>query len=116
VGKFHGLVEFGAKLMKKVLAILSLYVPQSWLSTTYIVERISILADDPHTCEHEWDVVAGILSTMELQVQCRKCAAYSEVPNPSKEEWGSCAGAMENPYPWEDKSRIRYYQIDDTIH
>lgn len=102
--------------MKKFLAILSLFVPQSWLSTSYIVERIHILADDPDTCEHEWDVVAGILSTVELQVQCRKCATYSEVPNPTKEEWAACYGAMENPYPWEDTSRIRYYQTDGTVH
>lgn len=102
--------------MKKILATLSLFVPQSWLSTSYIVERISILADDPDICEHDWNVVAGILSTVELQVQCRKCATYSEVPNPTKKEWEDCAGAMENPYPWEDTSRIRYYQIDETIH
>ena len=102
--------------MREIVAILSLFVPQSWLSTAYIGERISILAGDPDSCEHEWDVVAGILSTVELQVQCRKCATFSEVPNPTKEEWDACAGAMANPYPWEDKSRIRYYQVDNTIH
>ena len=102
--------------MRKIVAILSLFVPQSWLSTAYIGERISILAGDPDSCEHEWDVVAGILSDVELQVQCRKCATFSEVPNPTKEEWDACAGAMANPYPWEDKSRIRYYQVDNTIH
>ena len=102
--------------MKKFFAYLSLFIPQSLLSTKYIFERVSLLADDPATCDHEWDVVAGILNTVELQVQCRKCATYSEVPSPTKEEWDACYGAMENPYPWEDKSCIRYYQVDDAIH
>lgn len=101
-------------IMKKFFAYLSLYIPQSLLSTRYIVERVSLLADDPATCDHEWDVVAGILDMVELQVQCRKCATYSEVPSPSKEEWVACAGAMENPYPWKDKTRIRFYQLDGT--
>jgi hypothetical protein len=102
--------------MKKILAYLSFFVPQSLLSTEYIVSRIGVLAADPATCDHEWDVVAGILSTVELQVQCRKCATYSEVPAPSKEEWNACYGAMENPYPWTDKSRIRFYFVDGEIH
>lgn len=103
-------------VLNKILAYLSLFIPQSFLSTNYIVDRIGLLADDPATCEHEWDVVAGILSTVELQVQCRKCATYSEVPNPSKEEWNACYGAMENPYPWSDKTRIRLYFIDGKVH
>lgn len=102
--------------MRKVFAYLSLLIPQSLLSTKYIVERIQYLVDDPTTCDHDWDVVAGILSTIELQVQCKKCATYSEVPNPSKEEWDACYGAMENPYPWDDKSRIRFYHDDGTVH
>ncbi|GLT08232.1 hypothetical protein GCM10007928_04630 [Sulfitobacter porphyrae] len=106
----------GTYAKKKFIAYLSLFVPQSLLSTKYIVERVSLLADDPATCDHEWDVVACISNTVELQVQCRKCATYSEVPDPTKEEWETSHGAMEIPYPWEDKSRIRYYHIDDTIH
>lgn len=102
--------------LKIILAYLSLFIPQSFLSTAYIVERVNYLADNPATCEHEWDVVAGILSTVELQVQCRKCATYSEVPNPSQDEWAACSDAMENPYPWEDHSRIRYYFVDEAIH
>lgn len=102
--------------MKEILAYLSLLIPHSLLSTKFIIERSKYLLDDPATCEHEWDVVAGILSTVELQVQCRKCGIYSEVPNPSKEEWDACYNAMENPYPWDDKSRIRYYLVNDTVH
>lgn len=100
--------------MKKFFAYLSLLIPQSLLSTKYIVERVALLADDPSNCDHEWDVVAGILDTVELQVQCRKCAIYSEVPNPTEEEWEACYGAMKAPYLWEDKSRIRYYRVEDT--
>ncbi|WP_136444168.1 hypothetical protein [Pacificoceanicola onchidii] len=103
-------------MLKKTRALLSLLVPQSWLSTAYITERLSILMDDPATCEHDWYVVAGILDTVELQVQCMKCGTYSEVPEPTQEEWNACAGAMENPYPWEDTSRIRYYQTDEAAH
>lgn len=99
--------------MKVIFAYLSFLVPQSFLSTAYMVERIKILAADPVTCEHEWDVVAGILNAVELQVQCRKCAIYSEVPDPSKDEWAACYGAMENPYPWKDHSRIRYYFVEE---
>ncbi len=102
--------------MKMLLAYLSLYIPQSLLTSKYMAERIQLLAADPDTCEHEWDVVACILSTVELQVQCRKCATYSEVLNPSKEEWAASYDAMENPYPWEDLSRIRLYQVDDVVH
>lgn len=99
--------------MKKMLAYLSLLIPQSYLSTSYLHNRLQFLLADPTTCDHEWEVVAGILNTVELQVQCQKCATYSEVPNPSKEEWDACAYAMENSYPWNDKSRIRFYFDDE---
>lgn len=102
-----------ALLMKKILAYLSLLIPPSLLSTKYIFYRLQFFLDDPTTCDHEWEVVAGILNTVELQVQCQKCATYSEVPNPSLEEWDACADAMENSYPWGDKSRIRFY-FDDA--
>jgi len=95
--------------MKKILAHLSLFIPQSFLSTNYISYRLQFFLADPATCDHEWEVVAGIWNTVELQVQCQKCATYSEVPNPSIEEWDACADAMENSYPWHDKSRIRFY-------
>lgn len=98
--------------MRKLLAHLSLFVPQSLLSTKYLLERLDYLLDDPSTCDHDWDVVAGITSTVELQVQCRKCATYSEVPDPSKEEWTEAAHAMVSPYPWHDKSRVRYHLED----
>jgi hypothetical protein len=91
----------------RVLAYISLLVPSSWLPTKYLFARLKYFAADPATCEHEWEVVAGILSTIELQVQCRKCIIYGEVPNPSEEEWGAAYGAMENPYPWLDRSRVR---------
>jgi len=94
--------------MQRFLAMLSLFIPQSLLSTAFIMKRLQYFAEDPETCSHEWDVVAGILSTVELQVQCRKCFIYGEVPNPSKEEWDSCYGAMENPYPWDDASRVKF--------
>ncbi len=103
-------------VLNKILAYLSFFIPQSLLSTNYIVARIGILADDPSTCDHEWYVVAGILNTVELQVQCKKCATYSVVPNPSKEEWEACYGAMENPYLWDDKTRISFYFDDGKIH
>lgn len=103
-------------VLNKILAHLSLFIPQSLLSTNYIVSRIGLLVDDPSTCDHEWYVVAGILSTVELQVQCRKCATYSEVPSPSKEEWDACYDAMENPYLWDDKMRIRFYFGDGKVH
>ena len=94
-------------IVGRMLAYLSLWVPNSWLSTKYLFARLKYFAADPATCEHEWDVVASILSTVELQVQCRKCFTYGEVPNPSKEEWGASYGAMENPYPWLDRTRVR---------
>ncbi|GGX56639.1 hypothetical protein GCM10007385_26760 [Tateyamaria omphalii] len=96
--------------MKKLVARLSFLVPTSWLSTAYLFERIDILSADAATCDHEWHVVASILSSVELQVHCYKCNTYSEVPDPSKKEWDESYNAMENPYPWRDHSRIRYYQ------
>ncbi len=102
--------------MKKLLAYLSLIVPQSLLTTKYLLERIPLLAADPSTCDHEWDVVASISSTVELQVQCRKCAIYSEIPDPTEQEWDASYGAMATPYPWEEKSRIRHYQANGPIH
>ena len=95
-----------------MLAYLSFLVPQSFLSTAYMNQRIEYLKDDPATCDHNWEVVASILSTAELQVQCIKCATYSEVSDPSEEEWADAYDAMENPYPWTDKSRIGFY-LDD---
>ena len=102
--------------MKKFLAYLSLIVPQSLLTTKYIVERIPLLAADPSTCDHEWDVVASISTTVELQVQCRKCAINSAIPDPAEQEWGASYGAIENPYPWEDKSRIRHDLNNGPLH
>ena len=92
--------------MEKLLATLSLFIPQSLLSSRYIQRRLELFADDSTDCEHEWYVVAGILSTGSLQVQCVRCASFSEVDNPSLDEWERCAGAMENPYPWEDAERV----------
>ncbi|WP_346910714.1 hypothetical protein [uncultured Roseibium sp.] len=105
--------------MKKLLAYLSLLIPHSLLPSSYIHKRLEYLLDDPATCTHEWDVVAGILNGengVELQVQCHNCGTYSEVPDPTIEEWEACADAMENPYPWTDLSRIRYYFVDGTVH
>jgi len=99
-----------------MLAYLSFFVPQSILTTKYIVERVGILAANPATCEHDWYVVASILSTTELQVQCQLCATFSEIPSPSKAEWDTAFGAIENPYPWKDLSRIRYYIVNDSVH
>jgi hypothetical protein len=93
--------------VKKVLVYLSLLVPASLLSTKYLFDRIELLPDDPENCDQDWMVIAGILNTVELQVQCAKCASYSKVPNPTKEEWDACAGAVENPNPWEDKTPVR---------
>lgn len=99
--------------MKKFFAYLSLLVPNSLLSTAYMFDRLQYFASDPKTCDHTWDVVASIVNTVELQVQCNKCLTYSEVPDPSEEEWGASYGAMEDPYPWADKKRIRYYFSSD---
>ena len=98
---------------RKLIAYLSFLVPQSWLSTEYMADRVWDLAGDPETCDHDWWVVASIISTVELQVQCQKCATYSEVPDPTKEEWEKSYDAMENPYPWRDKSRISFYRTGD---
>jgi hypothetical protein len=101
--------------VKKIFAYLSLFIPNALLSTAYIFDRLQYFADDPDTCDHEWDVVASILNTVELQVQCSKCFTYSEVPDPSEVEWNASYGAMEAPYPWADKTRIRYYFSDNEI-
>lgn len=98
--------------MKRLFATLSLLIPSALLSTKFLMWRLHALSRDPETCDHRWYVIAGIWNTVELQVQCIHCLTYSEVPDPSVEEWEACAGAMENPYPWEDKSRIRYYETE----
>jgi len=72
----------------------------AWLART--------LAEDPKTCEHKWDVVCGILSDVAIQVQCVKCGTWGSVPDPSLEEWTACSDAYENPYPWEDGSRVEF--------
>ena len=95
--------------MNKLLAYLSLLIPESLLTNNYLIKRTQYFLENPAACEHDWKVVAKILSTAELQVQCMKCATYSEVTNPSEEEWAAASGAMETPYRWQDKSRIRYY-------
>jgi hypothetical protein len=94
--------------MEKVLAYLSFLVPQSLISTAYLFERLRIIGPDPNECDHEWEVVAGIFNGVELQVSCRKCMTYSEVPDPTEEEWVA-ATAMTDTYPWYEESRIRYY-------
>ena len=96
----------GAVKMGRLLAYLSLVVPMPWLPTRYIIHRMRYFAADPQTCEHEWEVVASILSTVELQVQCCKCLTYSEVPKPSEEEWSASFGAMSKAYPWPDRTRV----------
>lgn len=100
--------------MKKFLARLSLFLPHSLFSTKYLVERIELLSTGASTCDHEWWVVASILNTVELQVQCYRCNTYSVVPDPTKEEWDASYEAMENPYRWHDTSRIGYCQENDA--
>ncbi|MCP5074354.1 MAG: hypothetical protein GY947_13840 [Rhodobacteraceae bacterium] len=102
--------------MKRLLVYLSFLVPGSLLTTKFLHERLTYLFADPATCDHEWHVVASILNDVELQVQCFTCGTYSEVPDPSQEEWDQSYGAMENPYPWEDVTRIRLYQGGGQIH
>ncbi len=91
-------------------------MPRSILSSKYIYDRVALLAVDPATCEHEWLVVASISNTVELQVQCNYCATYSSIPDPTEDEWNASFNAMENPYFWDDHSRIKYYFVDDTVH
>ncbi|APX15665.1 hypothetical protein VWY34_06600 [Phaeobacter sp. JH20_02] len=92
--------------LEKILALLSFLVPGRLLSTRYLFKRLEILGQDPETCEHKWLVIAAIRNSVELQVQCVRCFAYSEVSDPSQQEWNDAFGAMENPYPWDDDSRV----------
>lgn len=89
-----------------VLAILSLFIPQDFLSRRFIQRRTEYFLKSPTDCDHEWWVVASIANTGELQVQCFKCGHYSEASDPTDEEWNASYGAMENPYIWEALDRV----------
>ena len=99
--------------MGKILAYLSLLIPQSLLPSWYIHKRLPYFLADPATCEHDWWVVACILSTVELQVQCYRCGKYSEIPDPTLEEWTASHDAMLNSYRWPDPSRVRFHLLVD---
>ncbi|MEM0907841.1 MAG: hypothetical protein AAGJ94_10790 [Pseudomonadota bacterium] len=98
----------------KAIASGSLMVPHGWLPREYMSRQLDNLFDDPEDCEHDWYVVASILSTVELQVQCGRCGIYSEVPDPTKDEWSKAYGAGTKPYAWKDKSRMRFYFSRET--
>jgi len=102
--------------LEKLLAYLSFLIPGRFLTTKYLFKRLDLISADPATCDHEWWVVASILETVELQVQCYNCMTYSEVTKPTEGEWADSYGAMENPYRWEDVTRIRLYEVAGTKH
>ena len=64
------------------------------------------LADDPDKCEHEWTVYSTAYAEVCLLVECYKCMSYGTVNDPTEEEWENAFGAMSNPYPWKDNSRV----------
>lgn len=84
------------------------------LPTSVLNWIVKTFAGDPRTCDHEWDVVCGILNDVAIQVQCGKCATWGSVPDPSKEEWDKCAGAYDNPYRWEYPERVEFIILDET--
>ena len=67
---------------------------------------IKKLSDEPNKCEHEWTVYSTASAEVCLLVECYKCMSYGTVNDPTEDEWGNAFGAMSNPYPWKDNSRV----------
>ena len=63
-------------------------------------------------CKHEWYVFNKTVMDRSLSVECRKCKMYGFVENPSKEEWKTAMSAQE-PYLWEDNSRVNLWSFPD---
>jgi len=63
---------------------------------------------NPLSCDHQWSVVACVLSDGSLDVQCDRCLLWGSVEDPTEEEWTKATRALENPYPWAEPERVRY--------
>jgi hypothetical protein len=67
------------------------------------------------TCEHEWEVVGTAYNQGCLELNCKQCASWANVLDPSKEEWAAAYGALDNPYPWTDLSRVNSIPSDQPM-
>jgi|GEM_PF-5481788 hypothetical protein len=60
---------------------------------------------------HEWAVFSTALADVCLMTQCVKCGAIGTVDDPTKQEWSQAFAASEEPYLWEDNSRVTIRQL-----
>ncbi len=79
----------------------------------FLVKCLDWLKSDPNTCEHDWYVVSTVVSTVQLQTVCYDCMTFAVVNDPSAEEWSKAYEAPNNPYKWEDGSRVVIENTDE---
>ncbi|CUH84542.1 hypothetical protein [Thalassovita mediterranea] len=61
---------------------------------------------DPETCDHDWVVMACVISDVSIDVICYGCGLVGNVPDPTEDEWIANADAMENDYRWHAPDRV----------
>ena len=62
--------------------------------------------------DHEWVVFSTALTEGWIMVQCVECGAHGTVDHSTKEEWSKAFYAPEEPYLWEDNSRVTLRSLD----
>lgn len=69
---------------------------------------------EPLICQpdsHEWVVFSTATADVCLMLECVECGAFGTVDDPTKEEWSKSFTADEEPFLWEDNSRVTIRQL-----